>query len=159
MLDCLRNSVADLGSQQDGLTKAIAEVSERATTLVREEIALAKAEVTQKVERFARGVAVAAAAGVFAFVGLFYLLDALSWGLWKVLFGSDNYWAGFLIVAVLLFLLGGISGYLAHKWLKTDPKPQMAIDEAKLIKDTVASSSKPEVSAAATSTDTKQVKP
>ena len=141
------------------MTKAIAEVSERATTLVREEIELAKAEVTQKVERFARGVAVAAAAGVFAFVGLFYLLDALSWGLWKALFGSDNYWAGFLIVAVLLFLLGGISGFLAHKWLKTDPKPKMAIDEAKLIKDTVASSSNPDGAATSASKDPKKVKP
>ena len=151
--------MADIGSQQDGLTKAIAEVSERATTLVREEIELAKAEVSQKIERFARGVAVAAAAGVFAFVGLFYLLDALSWGLWKALFGSDNYWAGFLIVAVLLFLLGGISGFLAHKWLRTDPKPKMAIDEAKLIKDTVTSSSHPDGATASTSTDSKKVKP
>ena len=138
--------MADIGSQQDGLTKAIAEVSERATTLVREEIELAKAEVSQKIERFARGVAVAAAAGVFAFV-------------WKALFGSDNYWAGFLIVAVLLFLLGGISGFLAHKWLRTDPKPKMAIDEAKLIKDTVTSSSHPDGATASTSTDSKKVKP
>ncbi len=155
--ESLRGSVADIGSQQDGLTKAISEVSERATTLVREEIELAKAEITQKIERFARGVAVAAAAGVFAFVGLFYLLDALSWGLWKALFGGDNYWAGFLIVAVLLFLLGGISGFLAHKWLKTDPKPKMAIDEAKLIKDTVTSSTNPD--GANASADAKKVKP
>ena len=132
--------MADTGSQNEGLTRAITEVSERATALVREEIELAKAEVTQKIERFARGVAVAAAAGVFAFVGLFYLLDALSWGLWKAIFGSDDYWGGFLLVAIILFALGGISGFLAYKWLRTDPKPTMAIDEAKLIKETVSNS-------------------
>ena len=136
--------MADLNSTQEGITKAIADVSERATALVREEIELAKAEVKQKIDRFARGIVVAIAAGVFAIFGLVYLLDALAWGLWKAIFGSDHYWAGFLLVAVMLFALGGISGWLAHRWLRTKPEPTMAIEEARLIKETVAQAADPD---------------
>lgn len=136
--------MADLNSTQEGITKAIADVSDRATALVKEEIELAKAEVKQKLDRFARGIAVAVAAGIFAVFGIVYLLDAFAWGLWKLIFGSDDYWGGFLLVAVILFILGGISGLLAHKWLRTKPEPTMAIEEAKLIKETVAQAADPD---------------
>ena len=41
--------------QRQNIATAIAEVSERATLLVREEIELAKAEVTEKVTKLLRG--------------------------------------------------------------------------------------------------------
>ena len=47
------------------LGEIVAEVSEKASLLVREEIELAKAEVTDKVSKLTRGAVVAAAAGVF----------------------------------------------------------------------------------------------
>jgi hypothetical protein len=49
---------------------------------------------------------------------------------------------GFFIVAGILFLLGGLAGFLAAKWLKkgSSPAPQMAIEEARLIRETVKSS-------------------
>jgi len=136
--------VADLNSTQEGITKAIADVSERATALVKEEIELAKAEIKQKIDRFARGIVVAIAAGVFAVFGITYLLDAIAWGVWKGVFGGDHYWAGFLLVALVLFALGGISGWLAHRWLRTTPEPTMAIEEAKLIRETVAQAADPD---------------
>jgi hypothetical protein len=53
-----------------------------------------------------------------------------------------DFWVGFLIVAVLLFLFGGIAGFLAARFLKrgSPPTPQMAIEEGKLIKETVTGS-------------------
>ncbi|HMW46348.1 MAG TPA: phage holin family protein, partial [Solirubrobacterales bacterium] len=44
------------------------EVSERTSNLIREEIELAKTEVSEKVTTLARGSAVGIAAGVFAFL-------------------------------------------------------------------------------------------
>jgi len=130
--------VADGNGQQDGLAAAIAAVSDRATMLVREEIQLAKAEIQTKL---------AIAAGVFVVVGLLYLLDAFAWGSWQAFFGGNNYWAGFLLVAVVLFILGSIAGILAYRWLKTSspPAPTMAIDEARLIKETVVQASDEEL--------------
>ena len=49
---------------------------------MREEIALAKAEMTEKVTKLIKGAVFGIVAGVFAVFALIYLLHALSWGLW-----------------------------------------------------------------------------
>ena len=54
------------------------QVSENASTLIREEIELAKTEVEVKVKRIAQGVAVGAAAGFFVFLALIFLFQALA---------------------------------------------------------------------------------
>lgn len=142
--------MSDLEKQAQGLAATLGQVSEQAVGLVREEIELAKAEVKIKVEKVSRGLGVAIAAGVFVLVGLMFLLQALAWGLWKLIFGSDDYWGGFLLVALMLFAFGGIAGYLAYRWLQygKKPAPQMAIDEAKLIRDTVTTTAAGETPAA-----------
>jgi uncharacterized membrane protein YqjE len=121
------------------IAQVITEVSEKASLLVREEIELAKAEVTARVAKLAKGVVVGIICGVFALFGLIYLLQSLAWGIWEVTSWNTNYWFGFLVVALLLFLLGGLAGALAYKAMKagSPPVPEMAIDEAKKIKETV----------------------
>jgi uncharacterized membrane protein YqjE len=128
-------------NQTSELAQAIQQVSERASLLVREEIELAKAEMTEKISKLIRGAVVGIVAGVFAVFGLIYLLHALAWGIWDLIGGQRDFWVGFLIVAVLLFLVGGLAAYLALKAVKKGlpPTPKMAIEEGKLIKETVSS--------------------
>jgi uncharacterized membrane protein YqjE len=128
-------------NQTSDLAEAIQEVSEKASLLVREEIELAKAEVTDKVTKLIKGAVVGIVAGIFAVTGLIYLLHALSWLIWDLIGGSRDFWVGFLIVAGLLFVLGALAGLLAARFLKrgTPPTPAMAIEEAQLIKETVTS--------------------
>jgi uncharacterized membrane protein YqjE len=121
------------------LGKAVQEVSEKAQVLVREEIALAKAEVTQKATKLGKGAAVAAVAGLFALGGLIMLLHTLAW-FFAWLYGSVNaLFLGFLTVTVLLFVLAAIAGLIGRRFIKkgSPPKPEMAIEEAKLIRETV----------------------
>ena len=122
------------------LAKAITEVTERAQLLVREEIELAKVELTEKLTGIARGAAVGAAAGVFILAGLIYFLHFLALLIADVL--GVNPWVGYLIVSGVLFLLGGIAGFLAARFFRKSapPTPQMAIEEAQLIKETLTSS-------------------
>jgi uncharacterized membrane protein YqjE len=124
--------------QQIGHT--VAEISEKASLLVREEIALAKAEVTQKATRLGKGAAVAAVAGVFALLGLMMLLHTLAW-FFAWLLDSDPFW-GFLIVTGILFVFAAIAGLIGVRWIKkgAPPTPDMAIEEAHKIRDTVSSS-------------------
>ena len=122
---------------REGLGPAVQEISYRAQQLVREEIELAKAEVSAKVSSLVKGVAVGVAGGIFGVVALLFFLHGLSFG-FSDWFGVDP-WIGYWITTAILFLLAGIAALLAARFLKrgTPPKPQMAIDEAQRIKRTV----------------------
>jgi uncharacterized membrane protein YqjE len=124
---------------QTTLADAVTQVSERASLLVREEIELAKAEMSEKVSKLVRGAVVGIVAGVFFVVGLLFLLNAAAWGVWRLLDSGANYWLGFLVVAVALFVLGALAGALAYRAVRkgSPPAPTMAIDEARKIRATV----------------------
>jgi Putative Actinobacterial Holin-X, holin superfamily III len=117
----------------------VTQVAERVTVLVREEIELAKAEVTQKVTSLGKGIVAIAAGAVFGVFAVIFLLLTIAWGL-NSLFGSI--WLGFLVVfGVLLIATVGASLFAWRKLKVGAPVPTMAIDEAKKIRATV---SKPE---------------
>jgi uncharacterized membrane protein YqjE len=129
-------------NQTSDIAQAIQDVSEKASLLVREEIELAKAEMTEKITKLAKGAVVGIIAGIFAVFGLIYLLHAAAWLIWQLTGTTSSYWLGFLIVAVALFVLGGLAGFIAARALKrgSPPTPAMAIEEGKLIKETISSS-------------------
>jgi hypothetical protein len=134
---------ATTDNSQANILAAINEVSDKAQLLVREEIELAKAEVTEKLTTIARGAAIGLAAGVFVIAGLVLFLHGLSWlAYWLLPVPTYAYFWGFFLIAGILFVLGGIAGYLAARWLKSvqSPAPEMAIEEARLIRETVKSS-------------------
>ncbi len=118
------------------LAKAIQEVTEKAQLLVREEIALAKAEVSGKVKTLGKGAAVGAAAGVFLVFAFVIFLEALAWFFNDLFNVVTAIWLGFLIVFLILVALAVIAGLLAKKWLSSGPPtPDMAIEEAKATRD------------------------
>lgn len=122
---------------QENLGQVVTEVTERVSVLVREEIELAKAEVTTKVSSIARGAGAIAAGAVFGIFGVVFGLLTLAWGLNSLI---NSLWLGFLIVFVLLVALAVGAFLFARKMLKVGPPtPQMAIDEAELIRETVQS--------------------
>jgi hypothetical protein len=121
---------------------AVTEVSDRVSNLVRDEIDLAKAEVTQKAMSIARGTAAVAAGAVFGVFAIVMGLEAAAWGLNAILVpGAGSIWEGFLIVFGVLAVFAVTAFMLAWRAFKrgTPPTPTMAIDEAKRIRETVAS--------------------
>jgi len=123
------------------LARALQEVTQTAQLLVREEIALARAEVSEKAAKLIRGAVVGAVAGVFLLGALIVLLHALAWGIWSLFFDSmGTIWAGFVILAVILLVLAAVAGLVAARFVRrgVPPTPQMAIEEAQLIRQTVA---------------------
>jgi hypothetical protein len=118
---------------EKSLGEIVAEVSEKASLLVREEIELAKAEVQQKVSKLAKGAGVAAAAGVFLGFMFAFLLHTLAWFFVDLLDLDEAIWVGFGLTALILLLLSAVAGFLAFRWLKggAPPTPDLAIEEAK----------------------------
>ena len=129
--------------QPDSFGNTVTEVSERMSVLVREEIELAKAEMTIKFLSIARGAAAIAAGAVFGVFAVIFALGALAWGLNDVFVnGVGNLWIGFAIVfGVLGFLAVGAFVFAWRKLTVGAPVPKMAIDEAKKIRETVATQS------------------
>jgi uncharacterized small protein (DUF1192 family) len=125
----------------ESIASTVTEVSERMSTLIREEIELAKAEMTQKVTSIARGTAAVVAGAVFGVFAVVFLLSTAAWGLNAILVnGAGNLWIGFAIVFGALSVLALGAFLFAWRKLRVGaPKPQMAIDEAKKIRETVAS--------------------
>ena len=92
--------------QPENITATVTEVSERMSTLVREEIELAKAEMTEKVTSIARGAAAVAAGAVFGVFAVAVAMNALAWGINAIVVdGAGNLWIGFTVVTGLLFVM------------------------------------------------------
>lgn len=123
------------------LGDAIQDVTEKLSLLFREEVELAKTEMTEKVSKLIKGAIVGIVAGIFAVFGLVYLLHSGAWAIYDIV-GSDSPWLGYLIVAAVLFVLGALAGFIAARLVKrgAPPTPKMAIEEGKLIKETVTTS-------------------
>jgi uncharacterized membrane protein YqjE len=110
------------------------EVSDRASVLIREEIELAKTEVTEKFNRLLRGSVAGLAAGIFALLALLLIMHGIAWLLNDLVF--NNFWAGFFVEAAIFLLIGAAAGLFAWRSFKrgAPPTPDMAIEEAKEIK-------------------------
>lgn len=105
------------------------------SVLVREEIELAKVEVTQKVSSLGRGAAAVAVGAVFGVFALVFLLLTVAWALNSAL---SSIWLGFLIVTGVLVVLTAVAFLFAWRKLKVGaPTPKLAIEEAKKIRATV----------------------
>src|SRR5438045_918489 len=125
-------------SSAQGIAEAVNEISERASLLIREEIELAKAEVSEKLSRLAKGAAVGGAAAVFAIFGVVLLFHGFAWlAYWAIPVPDNQIFWGFFIVAAVLFILGGVAGRVAARFFKSGspPVPEMAIDEARKTKE------------------------
>jgi uncharacterized membrane protein YqjE len=128
---------AEPGERADSLAAAVTEVSEKLGLLVREEIELAKTEVTQKATTLARGAAAVAIGAVFGVFALIFVLLTIAWGLNSAF---QSVWEGFAVVMVLLIALTMAAFLFAWRKLRVGaPTPVLAIDEAKKITATVKS--------------------
>lgn len=126
-------------ADNDNVAAALTEVTEHLSVLVREEVELARAEVTEKVSSLARGAAAVAVGAVFGVFALVFLLLTLAWILDAIFVdGAGDIWVGF---AIVFAVLGAVTvGAFLFAWRKLKvgaPKPEMAIEEARKIRATV----------------------
>jgi uncharacterized membrane protein YqjE len=119
------------GSAEKQLGEIVGDVTSKASLLVKEEIELAKAEISQKVKRLGIGAALISVAGVFMVFFLIFFLHMLAIGF------SDWFdlrlWVGYAMVCVLLLVFAGVLALIARRAFKkgSPPVPEMAIEEAK----------------------------
>lgn len=111
------------------LGELFAELSKETTTLVRQEVNLAKTEVTQKASRVGKDIAFMAAGGFIAYAGFLALLAALIFGL--VALGLPA-WLSALIVGLVVAAVGYFLIQKGRDALKRDNlAPQQTIETLK----------------------------
>lgn len=127
--------------QDRSVGELVLDISERVSILVREEVQLAKAEVTEKATELIKGSVVGIAAGVFVLLALAMLMHAIAWGINDLLGIETAIWVGFLIEALIWLVVAGFAGMFAYRAVKkgVPPTPEMAIEEAKQTKETLSS--------------------
>ncbi len=91
------------------------DLSRETTTLVRQEVQLAKAELTQSATEAARGIGMLAAGGAVAYAGLLFLLLAIVFGLIEA--GWDA-WLSALVVGLVVVAIGAFLVLRARESLK-----------------------------------------
>jgi uncharacterized membrane protein YqjE len=111
------------------------DVSEKTSSLIREEIELAKAEISEKVGKILRGSAVGMVAGAFAFLALILVMEGIAWLLNEEVF-DGKLWPGFFVEAAIFLLIAAGAGFFAYRSLQAGapPVPEQAIEQAKLTK-------------------------
>jgi uncharacterized membrane protein YqjE len=125
------------------VSELVFDVAEKSSSLVREEIELAKTEVSEKVGKLLRGSVVGLAAGTFAFLALILVMEGVAWLLAEEVF-DGNVWPGFFVEAALFLLIAAAAGFIAYRSVQAGapPVPEQAIAEAKLTKATLESGAK-----------------
>ncbi len=134
MADVLNGGPARPGADQS-TAELVQRASEQISRLVRDEIALAKAELSEKGKHAGIGVGLFGAGGVLALYGAGALIATLI----AVLDIFLPLWLAALIVAVTLFLIAGILALLGKKQVTkaVPPEPKAAIESVKADVDEV----------------------
>jgi hypothetical protein len=105
------------------------DLSRETTTLVRQEVQLAKAELTQSATEAARGIGMLVAGGAVAYAGLLFLLLAIVFGLIEA--GWDA-WLSALVVSLVVVAIGAVLVLRARESLKpANLAPQKTVETLK----------------------------
>jgi hypothetical protein len=103
----------------------IGEVTRDLSTLMRQELELAKAELKAEAKKAGQGAGMFGVAGFSGYMVLLFLSIALMWGLANVM---DVGWAG-LIVAALWAVIGAVSFVMGrNRFQQVHPKPERTVD-------------------------------
>jgi VIT1/CCC1 family predicted Fe2+/Mn2+ transporter len=115
--------------QESSATDLLKQVSEQTQRLIRQELALARLELTDKAKHAGIGVGMLVGAGLVAFFAAGILVATLV----LVLATALDAWLAALIVAVALLALAGLLAVLGKGQLEraTPPAPEQTIESVK----------------------------
>lgn len=118
------------------LSELISNLTEDTSTLFRQEVALARAEIKQEATTAGKGVAMMAGAGAFAAVAMILISFAAAEGLQRLL-DIDLAWCYFIVAVVWLIVAGVLFSMGRKKLSEVNPKPERTVDSLRDVADTL----------------------
>jgi len=120
---------SNVSAPEKSLGELFGDLTRETSQLVREELNLAKAEMTQKASKAAKDAVTIAAGAFVAYMGLLVLVAALVLGLAAA---GMPAWVAALVVGLLFCIGGGIAAMQGIKALKQiDPIPHQTVETLK----------------------------
>ena len=115
----------DAPTDQASTAQLVSQLSEQVTTLVKDELALARLEMVEKGKKAGKGAGLLGASGVIAMYGVGALFVTIGAALALVM----PVWAAALIVTVLLFAGAGVAALIGKKEVQqaVPPTPEAAM--------------------------------
>jgi len=126
-----RTTEPEHGGSLSSVGQLLGEISGDISTLMRQEVELAKSEIRQSAQRASKGTGLLAGAGVGAHMVLLFLSIALWWGLGSAIGRS---WSA-LVVAVIWAIIAAILASMGKSQLKAVQGLPKTADTAKKIPD------------------------
>jgi len=132
----LGSSAGRNGTSEPSTAELVTRLSQQSTELIRNELKLAQAEMTEKAKHAGVGVGLFGGAGVIALYGVGALVATII--LVLVAIGLAP-WLSALIVTVVLFAIAGIAALIGKKQVgqATPAAPEQTIDSVKRDVDTI----------------------
>jgi hypothetical protein len=115
--------VRQVGADERSLGELFAELSRETSDLVRQEVALAKAEMTQKATQVGKDVGFLVAGGAVVYAGFLALIAAFIVGLGQA---GLVWWISALLVGIIV---AGIGGFLVLRGIDDLKKTSLAPDQ------------------------------
>jgi hypothetical protein len=120
------------GVENTSVGELMASISQDLSTLMRQELALAKAELKSEATQAGKGAGMLGGAGFAGYMTLLFLSIALWWGLANLMNGA---WAA-LIVAAVWAVIGAVLYATGRREMKqVNPKPERTVDTLKQMPD------------------------
>lgn len=115
-----------MGRDERSIGDLFSELTRELTTLVRQEINLAKTEMSDKAGRAGKNVGFIAAGGLVAYIGLQAIVAAI---ILILIAAGLNAWVSALLVGLVIAGIGGFLAWRGYNKLKTvDPVPRQTVD-------------------------------
>jgi hypothetical protein len=120
---------------EESTADLVKQAADDISTLVRDELALAKAEMAEKAGRAGRGVGLFGGAGLISLYGILGVLTGIVLLLGKVM----TYWGAALLVGVVLLIVAGVLALVGRSEVRqaTPPVPEEAARGVRADIDTV----------------------
>ncbi len=123
-------------SPEQPLSELISNLTEDTSTLFRQEVALARAEIKKEASVAAMGAALMAAAGALGAVALILFSFAVAEGLQRLL-DIDIAWCYFIVAVVWSIVAGILFSKGRKKMSEVNPKPERTVESLRDVADTL----------------------
>ena len=112
----------------------LGQVAQDLSTLMRQELELAKAEVKEEVTKTAKGAGMLGGAGFAGYMVVLFASIALWWGLANLM---DQGWAALIVTAIWAVIAAVLFAVGRARLKQVNPKPERTVETVKEVPETI----------------------